>query len=102
MTSALESNFGLNAIAQFTGCFDNSLPQSLGTGQLYHNNFPSDLQIEKGALLKRPIESYPFDDFFEEFEGSGFGCAGFRLVVISPICLRWQTHKNRFGTTARF
>ncbi|MFA7473127.1 MAG: o-succinylbenzoate synthase [Spirosomataceae bacterium] len=57
MTSALESNFGLNAIAQFTGCFDNSLPQGLGTGQLYHNNFPSDLQIEKGALWKRPIES---------------------------------------------
>lgn len=50
ITSALESNVGLNAIAQFTAEFDNPLPQGLGTGQLYHNNIDSPLQIEKGYL----------------------------------------------------
>ncbi|EOZ98460.1 O-succinylbenzoate synthase [Indibacter alkaliphilus LW1] len=50
MTSALESNIGLNAIAQFTCTFDNSLPQGLGTGQLYHNNIPSPLDIYNGTL----------------------------------------------------
>ncbi len=51
ITSALESNIGLNAIAQFTMEFDNQLPQGLGTGQLYHNNIPSPLLIEKGQLF---------------------------------------------------
>lgn len=51
MTSMLESNIGLNAIAQFTAEYDNLLPQGLGTGQLYHNNFESPLEIRKGELL---------------------------------------------------
>jgi o-succinylbenzoate synthase len=50
MTSALESNVGLNAIAQFTSTYDVILPQGLGTGQLYHNNFESPLMIEKGEI----------------------------------------------------
>ncbi len=50
MTSALESNIGLNAIAQFTATLNNPLPQGLGTGQLYHNNVPSALYIEQGWL----------------------------------------------------
>lgn len=45
ITSALESNIGLNAICQFTAEFDNNLPQGLGTGKLFHNNFDSPLQI---------------------------------------------------------
>lgn len=51
MTSALESNIGLNAIAQFTSTFDISMPQGLGTGQLYHNNVPSPLKIKSGQLI---------------------------------------------------
>jgi len=51
ITSALESNIGLNAIAQYTFTKNNLLPQGLGTGQLYTNNFPSKLTIEKGKLL---------------------------------------------------
>lgn len=39
LTSALEGNFGLNAISQFVGQKNNLLPQGLGTGQLYQNNF---------------------------------------------------------------
>lgn len=48
MTSALESNVGLNAIAQWTAHHFHDtvpLPQGLGTGQLYENNIPSPLQI---------------------------------------------------------
>jgi O-succinylbenzoate synthase len=51
ITSALESNIGLNAIAQFTANFKNELPQGLGTGQLYHNNFGSPLNIQNGHLF---------------------------------------------------
>jgi O-succinylbenzoate synthase len=54
ITSALESNIGLNAIAQFTSTFQNELPQGLGTGQLYHNNFESPLYIKEGHLFYNP------------------------------------------------
>jgi len=50
ITSALESNIGLNAIAQYTANFKNPLPQGLGTGQLYHNNIDSPLTIAGGHL----------------------------------------------------
>ena len=50
ITSALESNIGLNAIAQYAAQFKNLLPQGLGTGQLYHNNISSPLCIEQGTL----------------------------------------------------
>lgn len=45
LTSALESNLGLNAIAQFAGNFRNQGYQGLGTGQLYHNNLESPLEL---------------------------------------------------------
>lgn len=50
VTSALESNIGLSAIAQYTANFNNTLPQGLGTGQLYHNNINSPLMIQNGHL----------------------------------------------------
>jgi o-succinylbenzoate synthase len=53
VTSALESNIGLNAIAQFTATFDNPLPQGLGTGQLYTNNIDSPLEIRSKKLYYR-------------------------------------------------
>ena len=51
ITSALESNIGLNAIAQYTATFDAEMPQGLGTGQLYHNNIESPLKIDSGTLI---------------------------------------------------
>lgn len=45
VTSALESNIGLNFIAQWTFTLNNSLPQGLGTGSLFNNNFPSQLKV---------------------------------------------------------
>jgi len=50
ITSALESNVGLNAIAQWTFNLDTNIPQGLGTGSLYTNNFDSPLQIKNGTL----------------------------------------------------
>jgi len=50
ITSALESNIGLNAIAQWTATLGFTLPQGLGTGQLYYNNIPSPLSIQQAKL----------------------------------------------------
>lgn len=51
VTSALESNVGLNAIAQWTYTLDNKMPQGLGTGSLYTNNLGSPLSVENGQLI---------------------------------------------------
>jgi len=53
VTSALESNIGLNAIAQWTATLGSTMPQGLGTGQLYHNNIPSPLSIQQAKLYYR-------------------------------------------------
>ena len=50
ITSALESNVGLNAIAQWTSSFAVQIPQGLGTGALYTNNVPSKLCIRGERL----------------------------------------------------
>jgi len=50
ITSALESNIGLNAIAQWTFTLNYNLPQGLGTGALFTNNFDSPLQVKNGTL----------------------------------------------------
>ena len=46
MTSALESNLGLNAIAQLASTYNLQLPQGLGTGSLYTSNLPSPLHLD--------------------------------------------------------
>lgn len=54
ITSALESNVGLNAIAQYTYSLQSDMPQGLGTGSLYTNNFEAPLRVENGELLYQP------------------------------------------------
>jgi len=54
ITSALESNIGLNAIAQWTYLQNNPMPQGLGTGALYTNNFDSPLEVKNGKLFYNP------------------------------------------------
>lgn len=54
ITSALEANIGLNAIAQWTATLDNPLPQGLGTGQLFTNNVSSPLEIQNAHLVYNP------------------------------------------------
>lgn len=53
ITSALESNIGLNAIAQYTFTKGNPLPQGLGTGSLFTNNFESSLLLTGDQLTKK-------------------------------------------------
>ena len=50
ITSALESNIGLNAIAQWCATFRNPLPQGLGTGLLFTDNIEMPLEIRKDCL----------------------------------------------------
>ena len=50
ITSALESNVGLNAISQWTYTLGSKMPQGLGTGGLYTNNIDSPLEVENGKL----------------------------------------------------
>ena len=50
VTSALESNIGLNAIAHWCATFNNPLPQGLGTGMLFTDNIEVPLEIRKDCL----------------------------------------------------
>ncbi len=58
ITSALESNVGLNAIAQFTYQKDTNLPQGLGTGSLYTNNITAPLEVKKEFLTYNPQKNW--------------------------------------------
>ena len=51
ITSALESNIGLNAICQYTASHQISLPQGLGTGAIYQNNIDSPLTVSDGQIF---------------------------------------------------
>ncbi|MGG5208409.1 o-succinylbenzoate synthase [Chryseobacterium sp. MIQD13] len=55
ITSALESNIGLNAIAQYTFTKNNPMPQGLGTGSLFVNNFESSLELRNELLWFKDI-----------------------------------------------
>jgi o-succinylbenzoate synthase len=57
-TSALESNIGLNAIAQWVFQKKSDMPQGLGTGQLYTNNITSPLEIKEAKLYYNPEISW--------------------------------------------
>ena len=61
ITSALESNVGLSAIAQYTYIKRNLQPQGLGTGSLFTNNFESPLEVKEGALYYNTNNSWNFN-----------------------------------------
>lgn len=58
ITSALEGNIGLNAIAQWTFTLHSNLPQGLGTGALYTNNFDCPLEVKNGELWYNTEEDW--------------------------------------------
>lgn len=58
ITSALESNIGLNAIAQWTYKLKPEMPQGLGTGGLYTNNFECPLEVSNGHIQYRPEKNW--------------------------------------------
>ena len=64
VTSALESNIGLNAIAQWAYTLHSKMPQGLGTGQLYSNNFESPLTISDGCLYFQADRPWDVSAFF--------------------------------------
>ena len=51
VTSALESNVGLNILAQFCDHLGENMVQGLGTGKLFKNNIQSPLREEKGKIF---------------------------------------------------
>jgi o-succinylbenzoate synthase len=57
-TSALESNVGLNAIAQWVYTKNSPLVQGLGTGNIYLKNVQSPLKVSKGALQYNPLRRW--------------------------------------------
>jgi len=61
ITSALESNIGLNAIAQFTYALNPTMPQGLGTGSLFTNNIESPLEVTEGKLFYRQSNVWDMD-----------------------------------------
>ena len=64
ITSALESNIGLNAIAQWCATLEPTLPQGLGTGQLFTDTIKFPLHIEGDCIWFHPEEEekveFPF------------------------------------------
>ncbi|MEK6781629.1 MAG: o-succinylbenzoate synthase [Bacteroidota bacterium] len=62
LTSALESNVGLNAIAQFAANYTLDKPQGLGTGTLYDDNFESPLKMDKGLLIHNPRQEWVINE----------------------------------------
>jgi o-succinylbenzoate synthase len=64
VTSALESNIGLNAIAQWNYTLQNPMPSGLGTGSLYTNNINSPLEVEAGFIRYNTEKDWGvFDQF---------------------------------------
>jgi O-succinylbenzoate synthase len=51
ITSALESNIGLNAICQFTANYPIAMHQGLGTGMIFERNIPSPLRVDDGSIF---------------------------------------------------
>lgn len=67
VTSALESNVGLNALAQWTATLRTSIPQGLGTGALYTNNFECPLHLESDKLSYDPMMRIS-DEIYESLD----------------------------------
>ncbi|MDE6258693.1 MAG: o-succinylbenzoate synthase [Muribaculaceae bacterium] len=57
VTSALESNIGLNAISQWVATLGSKLTQGLGTGGLFTNNFTSPIELKGDRLIYNPSVS---------------------------------------------
>ena len=64
VTSALESNIGLNALAQWAYTLNNAkIVHGLGTGQIYENNIHSPLILEADKLRFNPERHWDFSIF---------------------------------------
>lgn len=57
ITSSLESNIGLNALAQWIATLHTDRAQGLGTGGVFSNNFTSPLSLDADRLRYNPDKS---------------------------------------------
>lgn len=62
-TSALESNVGLNAIAQWVYTKKNDLRQGLGTGMLFKNNVQSQLEMSGETIFLNQNKTWDLNFF---------------------------------------
>lgn len=60
INSLLESNIGLNAIAQWTSALDDGRVHGVGTGELFSNNAPSSLRLDGCGLRIDPAAAWDF------------------------------------------
>jgi L-alanine-DL-glutamate epimerase-like enolase superfamily enzyme len=65
ITSSLETNIGLNAIAQWTYTLKNAMAQGLSTGSLYAGNFHSPLYLYGERLYHDPEIKWDLSVFDE-------------------------------------
>ena len=63
VTSALESNVGLNAIAQWTAAIGASGAQGLGTGGVFTDNFITPVSLDGDRLFYNPDKSFDYSQF---------------------------------------
>jgi o-succinylbenzoate synthase len=63
VTSSLETNIGLNAIAQWTFTLRNPLHQGLSTGKLFESNIKSPLTLSGEKLYYSPHEQWDLSFF---------------------------------------
>lgn len=63
VTSALESNVGLNAIAQWTAAIGAKGPQGLGTGGVFTDNFSTPIYLNGDKLRYNPDEKFDYSQF---------------------------------------
>ena len=61
ITSALETNIGLNAIAQWTYTLKKDMPHGLSTGALFENNIESPLNLQGERLFYSPEQHWRFE-----------------------------------------
>ena len=74
LTSALESNVGLSAIAQFSASLPGKRIEGLGTGGLYVNNIQSPLRLEQGHLYYDSLQAWELSDLsFQDAYNASFG-----------------------------
>lgn len=66
ITSALEGNIGLNAIAQWTYTLQSTMPQGLGTGQLFTNNIPSPLETRNARLFYNKDKNWKLNTILDD------------------------------------
>jgi len=64
ITSALESNIGLNAISQWTASLKLNGAQGLGTGALFTNNITSPLEVKDGKIYYRQNLNWDLQNTF--------------------------------------